>query len=40
MYLGRVKLSVNAQRNVVELEAEGWDAIGVLDNKTQFYGAR
>ena len=37
MYSGRVELSENAQRNVVEFEAEGWDASTVLDDENQFY---
>ena len=37
MYSGRVELSENAQRNVVEFEAEGWDATTVLDDEGQFY---
>jgi len=37
MYSGRVELSENAQRNVVEYEAEGWDATTVLDDENQFY---
>jgi len=37
MYSGRVELSENAQRNVVEFESEGWDATTVLDDETQFY---
>mmetsp|Transcript_947 Transcript_947/g.1936 ORF Transcript_947/g.1936 Transcript_947/m.1936 type:complete len:304 (-) Transcript_947:253-1164(-) len=37
MYSGRVELSENAQRNVVEFEAEGWDATTVLDDENQFY---
>lgn len=37
MYSGRVELSENAQRNVVEFEAEGWDATTVLDDEAQFY---
>jgi len=37
MYNGRVELSENAQRNVVEFEAEGWDASTVLDDESQFY---
>ena len=37
MYNGRVELSENAQRNVVEFEAEGWDASTVLDDENQFY---
>ena len=37
MYSNRVELSENAQRNVVEFEAEGWDASTVLDDETQFY---
>merc|ERR1711957_183845 len=37
MYSGRVELSENAQRNVVEFEAEGWDATTVLDDEEQFY---
>lgn len=37
MYNGRVELSENAQRNVVEFEAEGWDACTVLDDESQFY---
>jgi hypothetical protein len=37
MYSGRVELSENAQRNVVEFESEGWDATTVLEDETQFY---
>ena len=37
MYSNRVELSENAQRNVVEFEAEGWDASGVLEDESQFY---
>ncbi|KAL7469168.1 hypothetical protein ACHAXS_009420, partial [Conticribra weissflogii] len=37
MYSNRVELSENAQRNVVEFEAEGWDASTVLDDENQFY---
>ncbi|KAL7529423.1 hypothetical protein ACHAWF_002970 [Thalassiosira exigua] len=37
MYSGRVELSENAQRNVVEFESEGWDAATVLDDENQFY---
>jgi hypothetical protein len=37
MYSGRAELSENAQRNVVEFEAEGWDASTVLDDESQFY---
>lgn len=37
MYSNRVELSENAQRNVVEFEAEGWDAVTVLDDENQFY---
>ena len=37
MYSGRVELSENAQRNVVEFEAEGWEATTVLDDENQFY---
>eukprot|EP01082_Thalassiosira_pseudonana_P013548 g11832.t1 g11832 contig6:671999-673027(+) len=37
MYSNRVELSENAQRNVVEFEAEGWDASTVLDDEGQFY---
>ena len=37
MYSGRIELSENAQRNVVEFEAEGWDATTVLDDENQFY---
>jgi hypothetical protein len=37
MYSNRIELSENAQRNVVEFEAEGWDAATVLDDENQFY---